>query len=159
MAMTAMSRGTRAISEPKTKNSTTSAPKPPRSTSTSTLGPSPPPSPLVSASSPEMRTGAPATSRPSAAAWAWSSARPAGSKAVSAGGYQRTPKVVRPSWETKVRSPVVANDAARESGTDAAMRAKAAASSPRTPGESTVVPAGSCTTGTSGPLTRGPPLP
>ena len=64
-----------------------------------------------------------------------------------------------PVLETKMRSPVLANEDARDPGTDAAMRPKAAASSRRTPGESTVVPSGSCTTGTSGPLTRGPPLP
>ena len=130
IAMTAMSRGTSAIREPKTRNSTTSAPTPPRSVSTSTLGPSPPSSPLASASMPVIRTGAPATSRLAASARAWSSARPAGSNAVSAGGYQITPKVARPSSETKVRSPVVAKSAAREPGTEAAMREKAAASRP-----------------------------
>ena len=83
MAMTAMSRGTRAISEPNTRT----APRGRRGR----RGAPPPharpvsaPSSLASASRPLMRTGAPATSRPPAAAWAWSRARPAGSKAVSA---------------------------------------------------------------------------
>ena len=158
--MAAISSGTRAISEPKTNRSTIRAPTPPSRTSTSTLGPSLSSSGAIRASNPVIRTGAPATSAPAAASRMASSASEAGSNATASdGGYQTTPKVVRPSSETNRRSPVLAKSAAREPGTAAATAPNALASWSRTPGESTVVPSGSWTTGTSGPETRLPPLP
>ena len=58
---------------------------------------------------PVMRTGAPATSVVAAAARVSFRAGPAGSKAFAVeGGYQITPKVVLPSLETNIRSPVLA---------------------------------------------------
>ena len=106
--MIAMTIGTSAMSDPKTRKSTMSAPTPPSMTSTSTLGPLPDPSPLERASRPVMRMGAPATVCFAAAARAASSALPAASKPEAPGRNQTTANVVCPSRETKTRSPVVA---------------------------------------------------
>ena len=65
--------------------------------------------------------------------------------------------MVRPSSETKALSPVEVYEAMRASGSVACTLASAASSSSVTPGESTVVPAGSVTTGTIG--ATSPPLP
>ena len=98
-----------------------------------------------------IRTGSPGHLEAARRGLAWSSATPAGSKATSEGGYQTTPKVVRPSSDTKSRSPVEAKSARASRAPTRRPPAKARASSSRTPGESTVVPSGSSTTGTSGP--------
>lgn len=86
MAIAAISNGTNAIVDPKTKASTMRAPRPPISVSASTLGPADSSSPVASTSRPVMRTGAPSTDTPAAAARAWSMASPAGSNATCAAG-------------------------------------------------------------------------
>jgi hypothetical protein len=65
--------------------------------------------------------------------------------------------VVRPSSDTNARSPVEAYEAVLDSGRALATFARAASSSRYTPGESTVMPGGRLTTGTSG--AASPPLP
>jgi Luciferase-like monooxygenase len=59
-------------------------------------------------------------------------------------------KVVRPSSETNARSPLEAKEAIRAPGRASRKRASIAASSARTAGESTSLPCGRVTTGTSG---------
>ncbi len=64
---------------------------------------------------------------------------------------------MRPSRETKARSPVEAYDAIRAPGTAARMRPATAAMPRSTDGAAALAPAGSETTATSGALS--PPLP
>jgi hypothetical protein len=83
MAITAMSRGTIAMNDAKTKARMTSAPAPATSTSTRTLTLAPASSPLASArsaSNPVTLTRAPRTLAPSSADWAcWASFWPGSS--------------------------------------------------------------------------------
>jgi hypothetical protein len=65
--------------------------------------------------------------------------------------------VVRPSAETKARSPVEAKDTTRVRGAAAWILAKRLSSWAATPGAATVVPAGRVTTGTRGGMS--PPFP
>ena len=65
--------------------------------------------------------------------------------------------MVRPSSETNARSPVDPYEALIDCGSAASMRASAASSSSLTPGESTVFPSGSVTTGMIG--AASPPAP
>ena len=160
MAMAAMRSGTNAISDPNTNNRMMRAPRPPSRVSSRTLGPLLSSDVLARASRPVMRTGAPAMSVAAAAARVFFRAGPAASKASAVdGGYQITPNVVPPSLETNIRSPgarVVGRPGAGHRRRDPP---EGAADLPLHPGESTVVPAGSLTTCTSGPPTRGPPFP
>jgi hypothetical protein len=155
----AMSSGTSARKEAKTKTRTRSAPKPPSRDSTSTLDPwlSAPLS-SISASMPVSRTGAPATVRPSSARRAaFAASRASPHCEFGSGGGKASAKIVRPSSETNVRSPVETKDAIREPGSVSRRRSSMAASSARTPGESTVLPCGRVTTGSSGGVS--PPVP
>jgi hypothetical protein len=151
IATKAMSSGTTAVTEPKTKTRTSSAPKPPISASASTPGPSLPPLSSLNASNPVTRTGCPATVRPRSArvaAWAAAGFSPQ-SDPAAARGYASA-KTVRPSLETNARLPVEANDAIRAPGSARRSRVSTAASCRLIPGAPTVVPAGSLTTGRSG---------
>ena len=110
MAMAAIRSGTNAISDPNTNSSTIRAPRPPTRVSSRTLGPLLSLETLTRASMPVMRTGAPATSvvrRRRAGLFQGRPRRESKAFAVE-GGYQITPKVVLPSLETNIRSPVLA---------------------------------------------------
>jgi hypothetical protein len=145
IATPAISSGTRASSEPNTNASTASAPSPPSSVSAST----PPPS----ASPPPASWPIPVTWRVadggSAPRIAAPTAGPRSGPPKPDGGGNTSPKVVRPSAATNRRSPVDAHDTTRSRGS-AATAPKARSSAARTPGSSTVLPAGRVTTGTIG---------
>ncbi len=106
----AITSGTKASREANTKPSTIRAPTPPSTASTSTPGPSfSLPLSFMSASKPVSFTGAPATVAPSSAPRATRSALGFSPKKESGSGVGWTiAKVVRPSSETKVSSPVEA---------------------------------------------------
>ena len=106
---------------------------------------------------PVTRTGAPSTRRPATARFSRGSAEAYGSLLAKSGTGYSSWNAIRPSAETKARSPVLTQDAARAPGSAAAAFPNTAASCARTPGESTVVPGGSRTTTTSGGLS--PPEP
>jgi hypothetical protein len=102
---------------------------------------------------------APATFAPSSAARASFSASGFSPNTASGlGGGYASAYAVRPSSDTNARSPVDVNDAMRAPGSARSSRWSTAASSCRTPRESTVLPSGSFTTGMSGALSA-PPVP
>src|SRR6185437_1249722 len=149
IATAAMSSGVTAMREPNTTASTIRAPVPASRVSASTLLPPPEP-PEDRMLAPVTSTGAPSTRRPATARFSRGSAAAYGSLLVKSGTGYSSWKAVRPSAETKARSPVLGQDADRDPGSAAAARPNAAASRPLTPGESTVTPGGSRTTTTSG---------
>jgi hypothetical protein len=154
----AITSGSTARKDAKTKASTTSAPSPPSTASSRTPGPWPPPRCADSASSPVRRTGPPATVASPSAARAARSASGLDPKSDSAPGREHTSaNVVRRSADTNASSFVEANDAMRAPGSARRKRASMARRSARTPGSSAVWPRGSATTGTSGGLW--PPVP
>ena len=136
MATSAISSGTIAIHEAKTKARTSSAPPPAISASTARLAPpSLPPSAAAarSASRPVTWTGAPPTVTPSSGglgrrASAWPGSTP------PLAGIDTSAKVVRPSSETNVRSCVDAYEATRAPGSAALTFARAASRSARDAG-------------------------
>ena len=156
IATAAISSGVIATREPNTTARTASAPAPASRVSASTLLPPPEP-PEDRMLAPVTRTGAPSTRRPPTARVSRGNTAAYGSLLAKSGTGYRSWNAVRPSAETKARSPVLTQDADRAPGSAAAACPNAEASLPRTPGESTVVPGGSRTTTTSGGLS--PPEP
>src|SRR5271165_4779813 len=158
IAAAAMSSGVTAMREPNTTARTASAPAPASRVSASTLLPPPwPPEDRMLA--PVTRTGAPSTRRPATARVSPGSAAVYGSLLVKSGTGYSSWNAVRPSAETKARSPVLTQDADRAPGSAAAARPDTEASWALTPGESTVMPGGSRTTTTSGGLSPPEPKP
>src|SRR6185312_7215898 len=150
MATAAMTSGATAMNVPKTKASTSSAPRPPIKTSTSTLGPLVP-SLLLSGTMPVMCSGTPPTvtplSAPCTAVSDGDGPKPVG--AVEA-GVEISTKVVRPSCEMNALSCIERYETMRASGSADETRSMAAPSCCCTCGDWTVMTEGSDATSTSG---------